>query len=139
MVSKQARSPDTQVMDFNDIDEAIIQRSSKLLLLAFNGWMSVLGEMQARRRVYTAAMQWHSSVYVRNLLSHVFGVLVAFTVRSRTRLALKSKKCTQHYATRQKRSFVTIWRQASQALRLFRLKEHSIKILWLWRYSCILI
>ena len=127
-VSKQARSPDTQVLDFDDIDEAIIQRSSKLLLLAFNGWMSVLGEMQARRRVHTAAIQWQSSVYVRNLLSHVFGVLVAFTVRSRTRLALKSKKCTQHYATRQKRSFVTIWRQASRALRLFRLKVHSIKM-----------
>lgn len=124
---QQSRGPDTQVMDFDDIDKAMIQHSSNLLLSAFNSWLSVLGDIQAQRRVHTAAMQWHSTVYIRNLLSHVFGTFVAFAARSRTRLALKFKKCTQHHAARQKRTVIINWKQVSRALRHFRSKEFSIK------------
>ncbi len=123
---KQARSSGNQAMDFEEISEAIIQLSSKLLQRSFNGWLSVLAEVQVERRVHSAAMQWHHSVHIRNLLNHVFDTLITFTARSRTRLTLKSKKCSEHYASKLKHAVLTMWKQAHRTLRHFRLELHSI-------------
>ena len=124
--SEQTRSSCNQLMDFDKIDESIIQVSNKRQMRAFNGWLSIIAEIQAKRRVHTSAMKWHSSVYLHNLLNDTFRSLVTFTTRSRTRLALKFKKCTQQYALRQKRATLTVWKQASQTLRCFRLIAHSL-------------
>jgi hypothetical protein len=123
---QHARSYGNQAMDFAKISEAIVQLSSKLLQRSFNGWLSVVAEVQAERRVQSAAMQWHYSVHIRNLLNHVFDTLITFTARSRTRLALKSKKCSEHYASKLKHAVVTMWKQAYRVLRHFRLELHSI-------------
>jgi hypothetical protein len=76
--------------------------------------------------VHTSALKWHSSVYLNNLLNDAFRSLVTFTTRSRTRLALKFKKCTQQYTLRRKRAILIVWKQASQTLRYFYSIAHSL-------------
>lgn len=124
---KLTRSSTNQLMNFEDSDTGIDKSSSKYMSRAFSGWLMVISEVQARRRVCTAAMNWHASVHVRNILKNVFVTLVTFAARSRTRLTLKSKKCIQHYAFKQTRAVFNMWKYASSSLRLLNRRMSSIK------------
>jgi hypothetical protein len=124
---KQTRSMSNQVIDLDKISETTNHFSRKLLLFFFNGWVSVLAEIQAKRRLHAAAMQWHYSVHIRNILAHVFKTLITFSVRSRTRLTLKSKKCTEIYASKLKRAILHMWKKSSRILRHFRLQVLCVK------------
>lgn len=124
---QHSRSSRNQVMDFEHISAAIDQLSSKHLSRAFTRWLSVISEIQARRRVFTAAMNWHSSVYLHNILKNAFVTLISFAARSRTRLALKSKKCTQQFAFKQKLAVLKMWKHVSSELRHFNLRVSFIR------------
>lgn len=124
---EQARSSRNQLIDFENISNMIRQSSGTRLSRAFISWLSVLSEIQARRRVRTAAMHWHSSVYIRNILKHAFDTLMTFAARSRARLTIKFNKCTQQYALKQKGAVLKVWKHTSSTLRHISLKVSSFR------------